>query len=101
HAPDRALLSFPTRRSSDLEIGLGAEGRRDARGALLRSGAAAVSRHLNLWKHNLGAVPDEVWDDEELETLVLADNGLTAISEKLGDRKSTRLNSSHVAISYA
>jgi hypothetical protein len=36
--------------------------------------------HLNLWKHHLGQVPDSVWDQVDLETLVLADNDLREIS---------------------
>ena len=40
--------------------------------------------HLNLWKKNLGRVPEEVWRRGDLETLVLADNGLTEVSEKIG-----------------
>ena len=39
---------------------------------------------LNLWKQQLGAVPADVWDRVELEALVLADNGLTEVSERLG-----------------
>jgi len=30
-------------------------------------------RNLNLWKRGLGRVPESVWDQTELETLVLAD----------------------------
>ena len=33
--------------------------------------------NLSLWKKQLGVVPAWVWDRTELETLVLADNGLT------------------------
>src|SRR5271168_629377 len=40
---------------------------------------------LNLWKKQLGRVPDWVWERTELETLVLADNGLTEISERIGE----------------
>jgi hypothetical protein len=36
--------------------------------------------HLNLWKKRLGSVP--VWEQTELETLVLADNGLSDVSEQ-------------------
>jgi hypothetical protein len=31
-------------------------------------------RHLNLWQQKLGNFPDSVWDQADLETLVLADN---------------------------
>src|SRR5215469_7794404 len=39
---------------------------------------------LNLWKKDLGSVPDWVWERTSLEILILADNGLQGISEKLG-----------------
>ena len=39
---------------------------------------------LNLWKKELGSVPDSVWEKTTLETLILADNGLTEVSEQLG-----------------
>ena len=32
--------------------------------------------HLNLWKKRLGRVPESVWADTELETLVLAEQRL-------------------------
>ena len=35
------------------------------------------SCHLNLWKRRLGRVPDYVWEQIELETLVLAENELS------------------------
>jgi len=38
---------------------------------------------LNLWKKNLGGVPDWVWERDELETLILADNGLKEVSERI------------------
>jgi hypothetical protein len=41
--------------------------------------------HLSLWKQGLGVVPDEVWRRIDLQTLVLADNRLTEISERVGD----------------
>jgi len=37
---------------------------------------------LNLWKKHLGSVPDHVWEQIELETLILADNDLSEISNK-------------------
>jgi Leucine-rich repeat (LRR) protein len=40
--------------------------------------APALS-HLSLWKQRLGRVPEWVWDHTELETLVLADNGLSEL----------------------
>jgi Leucine-rich repeat (LRR) protein len=41
-------------------------------------------RHLDLWKHHLGEVPPYVWENKDLETLVLADNDLTQISAAIG-----------------
>src|SRR5207249_8494302 len=78
----RALHSFPTRRSSDLV----AEGRDEGERTLAEHGATPI-RYLDA----LGVLGPRmigvhcVWLDE------VAD----------GDRKSTRLNSSHVSISYA
>lgn len=46
--------------------------------------AASFLVHLNLWKKQLGRVPDSVWEQTDLETLVLADNGLTELSERIG-----------------
>jgi Leucine-rich repeat (LRR) protein len=53
--------------------------------------SAASDRHLNLWKQQLGRVPESVWDHLDLETLVLADNGLTEISERIGALKKLRM----------
>ena len=39
---------------------------------------------LDLWKKNLGTVPAEVWERTDLEVLILADNGLTELSDSLG-----------------
>jgi Leucine-rich repeat (LRR) protein len=50
-----------------------------------------TARTLNLWKRGLGQVPDSVWDQAELETLVLADNGLTEVSERIGRLKQLRM----------
>src|SRR5690625_6552047 len=83
----RVLYSFPTRRSSDL-------------GELMREhahqlGALTVCAETEVIDVEVsgGRVTRVVTDRGEIETesVVLA----------CGDRKSTRLNSSHVAISYA
>jgi Leucine-rich repeat (LRR) protein len=47
--------------------------------------------HLNLWKKQLGSVPEDVWDHADLESLVLADNGLSAVSERIGLLKRLRM----------
>ena len=38
--------------------------------------------NLSLWKKGLGVVPTWVWERTELETLVLADNGLSDLSDR-------------------
>jgi len=45
---------------------------------------------LNLWRKDLRSVPDSVWERTELETLILADNGLTEVSERLCKLKHLR-----------
>ena len=47
--------------------------------------------HLSLWKQALGVVPNAVWDRTDLETLVLADNDLTEISDRVGDLRHLRM----------
>jgi Leucine-rich repeat (LRR) protein len=47
--------------------------------------------HLSLWKQRLGVVPDEVWLRTDLQTLVLADNDLTEVSERVGDLSELRM----------
>ncbi len=46
---------------------------------------------LSLWGQGLGAVPDHVWDRTELRTLVLADNGLTELSERASALRALRM----------
>lgn len=46
---------------------------------------------LNLWKKRLDRVPESIWDQTELETLVLADNKLSEISEQIGRLKNLRM----------
>jgi Leucine-rich repeat (LRR) protein len=52
---------------------------------------AARDLHLNLWKRRLGQVPECVWERGDLETLVLADNALESVSEKIGHLKRLRM----------
>jgi hypothetical protein len=49
------------------------------------------ARHLNLWKQHLGEVPEYVWSRPELETLVLADNGLQTLSPRIGTLTNLRM----------
>src|SRR5690606_41632139 len=97
----RVLPSFPTRRSSDLETGAGGSApkhvdqfitenhlRWDSLGEFL---ALAVSlEHFS-----------EVNNNPKAKVLAEAlDNATELLLENKKDRKSTRLNSSHVKISY-
>ncbi len=53
--------------------------------------AKGAKVHLNFWKQRLGTVPDSVWDQTDLETLVLADNELQEVSEQIGRLKKLRM----------
>src|SRR5207249_11139823 len=101
--PPRLLLlpSFPTRRSSDLRLG---------RGQRHVGGNHDFFVHLALDGLDLGlgsyAVRDEPFGKQG-ETIVagllfpLLGRLVQDFIVREGDRKSTRLNSSHVSISYA
>lgn len=39
---------------------------------------------LNLWRQQLGQVPESVWRRTELQVLILADNGLTDLPPEIG-----------------
>lgn len=39
---------------------------------------------LNLWRQQLGEVPESVWRRTELNVLILADTGLTALPAQIG-----------------
>jgi Leucine-rich repeat (LRR) protein len=47
--------------------------------------------NLNLWKRQLGCIPEYVWEHTELQTLVLAENGLTELSGQIGSLKRLRM----------
>jgi Leucine-rich repeat (LRR) protein len=47
--------------------------------------------NLNLWKKQLGRVPNSVWQQTQIETLVLADNNLTELSGEIGRLKMLRI----------
>ena len=49
------------------------------------------SSQLSLWKKQLGRVPDSVWEQTELESLVLAESGLSEVSEQIGRLKRRRV----------
>jgi Leucine-rich repeat (LRR) protein len=50
-----------------------------------------ATSQLNLWKQRLGRVPESVWEQTGLETLVLADNDLSEISPRIGCLKRLRM----------
>src|SRR5207249_6511185 len=98
--PHPSLRPFPTRRSSDLEA-LAELVKPQALDFLARtkvfSKAEAEARyHVRLERY----VKDVDIEVECLENLVTG-HVLPAGYKQLADRKSTRLNSSHVSISYA
>src|SRR5690625_6776830 len=47
------------------------------------------------------AILDEIDSGLDIDALRVVSAGINKVREETGDRKSTRLNSSHVAISYA
>src|SRR5690606_41592324 len=81
----RDLLSFPTRRSSDLDARTGQPG---AQLAVVPDGQHAST--LGAWRGRA-----------EVDGSVVLRDDLGADAPPGQDRKSTRLNSSHVKISYA
>src|SRR5207253_9192235 len=101
HTSNRKLPSFPTRRSSDLF--------RDASGKPYNAGRYTLNSEVTLTPSDPASCAfalDDVtigigfhWERKERQVfrgalrIIKSDAGL--------DRKSTRLNSSHVAISYA
>src|SRR5204863_5717169 len=91
--PHGALHSFPTRRSSDLSEGL----RRDFYEAWM---TRASDRGPSAGRWDNSAVIEEILKRRH-EAARLLDFANYAEYAKSRDRKSTRLNSSHVEISYA
>src|SRR5690625_6923704 len=84
---NQELLYFPTRRSSDLEEDVRTMGR-----------SAMGVKAISLDEGDQVVAMDLVEEDKYL--LVISEQGFGK-KTPLADRKSTRLNSSHVAISYA
>src|SRR5690606_41990893 len=88
----RALHSFPTRRSSDLDV---EEQERER-------GAVALDRgHGPALPFAVRAGPRRDFDLRGREALEPRVDALVGAARHGRDRKSTRLNSSHVKISYA
>src|SRR5207302_8822584 len=93
------LHSFPTRRSSDLILRSEAMARRGRWGGLARR--ALVCAAVVLLLAALGASGGYFWLQREFSTSGPATAGSLIQVEPGADRKSTRLNSSHVKIPYA
>src|SRR5207249_10043176 len=86
----RHLHSFPTRRSSDLHLGVEVQTSAMVTGmqpAAVLMGKTRLPAAVVLWAAGVAASPL----GKKLGTPI----------DRAGDRKSTRLNSSHVSISYA
>src|SRR5207249_8708871 len=90
----RALHSFPTRRSSDLRV-LCDES------LWLGCRLGAHRWHVAPVRDDLPAPPPAAIERRSPERLTLELVGLSLGALERLDRKSTRLNSSHVSISYA
>src|SRR5207253_10551130 len=87
----RDLHSFPTRRSSDLTCQSGR--------ALVKRGSGA---DYSLWPQGRGEGAGSLGICRRIKALRSRTSSSGELAERSsGDRKSTRLNSSHVAISYA
>jgi Leucine-rich repeat (LRR) protein len=74
---------------SDYQLFVSEEIRTMRGSALARNSDSGAN--LNLWKKRLGVAPESVWEQTELETLVLADNDLKEISSRIGALKKLRM----------
>ena len=54
-------------------------------------GMSGEGHSLNLWQQQLGCVPDTLWDRVDLESLVLANNALSEVSERVGGLRRLRM----------
>lgn len=60
---------------------------------MMRALRGTSGMHLSIWKQALGVVPDDVWDRTDLQKLVLADSGLTEVSDRIGELRNLRCHS--------
>src|SRR5207253_9993720 len=97
--PHRDPHSFPTRRSSDLTLVVQDFGQRKGKGATLQGGHDARDDFAQRFE----MVAAFQRDHEPAPAKASGQRGSPGHQVHVGwrDRKSTRLNSSHVAISYA
>src|SRR5699024_12143653 len=99
HAETRALYSFPTRRSSDLMLFI-----ENGAGKSIRLQGAFVSDEEieRVTNHARSiAEPNYLFEQDQLLEKMTIDEEEDELLQDVIDRKSTRLNSSHVSISYA
>src|SRR5690606_41492744 len=96
--PPPVLHSFPTRRSSDLPALRG-----DSGNGIGRWTEEEIVSFLKHGRNKHGVVFGSMMEAFNNSTQFMTDEDLQAIAHYLKslDRKSTRLNSSHVKISYA
>src|SRR5690606_42035185 len=100
-ASPAVLHSFPTRRSSDLTLG-----RRDGVHAAVvgldgQRVLVAVVDLFGVHERDDGHVGPRVLERTVVPPAAVAEPVARGVDGEGGDRKSTRLNSSHVKISYA
>src|SRR5690606_41153080 len=93
----RHLLSFPTRRASDLCKVPGHEGRPPS--AEVMAASLALQGALASGRAIFG--PAEPAQDPRMAVIRVYEEQGNAPAPPIQDRKSTRLNSSHVKLSYA
>src|SRR5437879_4536007 len=91
------FLSFPTRRSSDLRFFLPA----GLRPVLVRSSVAQLAEHATVNRRVVGSSPTGGASPQVRGLSGTPRQDQLPIRIAHGDRKSTRLNSSHRCISYA
>src|SRR5437868_4351301 len=95
--PSRDLHSFPTRRSSDLDLV-----ELLVRGIVgLVAGEQELAASDDHGEHVVEVVRDAAREPPDRFDLLELAHLVLALTQDLIDRKSTRLNSSHVSISYA
>src|SRR5690606_41506250 len=92
---------FPTRRSSDLPAATAPPAAPSARGPRPAPALRRVLAHAGLETRVLLSNGEQLTVAVALPAMVLIGLWLLPLGRIPGDRKSTRLNSSHVKISYA
>src|SRR5207253_6189034 len=97
----RTLHSFPTRRSSDLDGDSAIPANSDGNDAIIADNGEVILLDSSVTAFAAGAyLTDRISSIRSLDSIA-SRGGADMVTGGEGDRKSTRLNSSHVAISYA